>query len=244
VCVSNSTCTPSSATSAVCPTSTGHALSPDFDPVEIEEEFDGCRLCWALSPAGQRVRANALLALSDEYAVVPALGSLVDGHVLVVSRQHRGSMATLDAEELERLPVQLHAVLRGLRAAGLRWTIFEHGASYSRGPASSCIAHLHLHVLPLQFDLAAEIESRLRVPALHLASFTDLANHKDVGGYIFVTNALGRNHLFMPEAYSSQYVRQVIAARLGRASSWDWRQFPCTDRSLRTVARFGQVDGA
>jgi hypothetical protein len=44
-----------------------------------------------------------------------------------------------------------------------------------------------------------------------------------------------------PLAYPSQYVRQVIASRLGMATQWDWRDYPRIEHNISILRKFRQV---
>jgi len=56
--------------------------------------------------------------------------------------------------------------------------------------------------------------------------------------YIYVKHTDGKQFVLRPEVYFSQIVRQVLSAKLGQHSCWDWRRSPFEDNCLQTLKSF------
>ena len=83
---------------------------------------------------------------SENFSVLPAIGSCCDGYVLMLPKAHLMSFGLLSAEldnEFENLVERITSYLR--HKFGLDVVIFEHGAKSSRSRAGSCMDHAHLH---------------------------------------------------------------------------------------------------
>jgi hypothetical protein len=60
------------------------------------------------------------------------------------------------------------------------WAVFEHGSTLGSGVKACCIDHLHVHMIPLDDDLAADIAHRTSTPAVALRSLGDLLSEGDL----------------------------------------------------------------
>lgn len=208
---------------------------------EIADDHEGCRLCWALSDAGQRYPVNSVLYSTERYALIPALGALVPRYVMFVAKDHRHSAATLPGPELDELERDLEAVIALLerRFPRSQWAVFEHGTTLHCGVKACCVDHLHLHLVPIDFDLTAELARRLQCPPRELGSLAELAAlHGQGANYIYSRSVDGKNHVFTPDSYSSQLVRQIIAARVGRENAWNWIYHPIEESTVETLRAF------
>jgi diadenosine tetraphosphate (Ap4A) HIT family hydrolase len=207
---------------------------------EIRGNFDSCRLCWAISKMGQRFPSNIALYSTEEYVVIPALGSLVSGYVLLVSKEHHESVASLEKEDALVLEQQLNKLLDLLKNISSNWVVFEHGSTQPTGLKSCCVEHLHLHLFPLDFHLATDLSERLSSPLIPVSSISDLP--KLIGiqpcNYLFIRDVDSKQYLLKPTIYPSQYVRQVLAANIGIPHLWDWREHPQQDVVISTINIF------
>ena len=73
-----------------------------MDPVESSEDL--CALCSAVADATRYTEPflyNSKLFESDRFVVVPSLGPLVPGHVMIVSKEHRESLASVGPAALK-----------------------------------------------------------------------------------------------------------------------------------------------
>ena len=199
--------------------------------------FDGCRLCWALSPKGQLSHHNTILLETDDYVVMPARGSLTPGYLMLVSKEHRGSLASLQPGEANEFPRQFDSVMRVIKQVSTDWTAFEHGSLEDHAKAC-CIDHLHVHLLPLGFDLTEAVGARLK--SVIDRGPSDKPPWMDTtlsGNYLWVMRN-GRHAVFSAEYYPRQLVRQIIAERLDIPGVWDWREHVHPLNTRNTILKF------
>jgi hypothetical protein len=118
--------------------------------------------------------------------------------------------------------------------------VFEHGTTLQCGVKACCVDHLHLHLVPQDMDLTAELERRLQCAPRPIASLTELEqlNGEGLANYIFSRNPDNKSYVFTPEFYSSQLVRQIIAARVGRENAWNWIDHPMEESTVQTLRDF------
>jgi diadenosine tetraphosphate (Ap4A) HIT family hydrolase len=188
------------------------------------------RFDFILNPqaSGRPAIENTVLFETRFFAVVPSLGSLVPGWLLLVPKRSvlNCSMLT-DGEiiELESLVGQLSII--GKRFPG-RVYAFEHGASRTGSLTGCGVDHAHMHLVPLEFDLLA---AALETPGVVWNEPTHGGIAKQVTTckeeYVAVYDIdrelgiLGR-----PSGQCSQWVRKIIASKLNRSNEWDYHTAP------------------
>ena len=104
---------------------------------------------------GSDLRQDTVLYEDEHFFIVPALGALLAGYILLISKDHIGSMCFLSKENKEKLKVileKLSAIY--LARYGFTPLLFEHGATYNEvNKSACCVDHAHIHVVPHQFRL-------------------------------------------------------------------------------------------
>ena len=180
--------------------------------------------------------------ITDEtvsFVAFPSLGAMVPGWLLVVPRRAILSLRELTAEEFTELDAFVEHLRTRLRPFGGRVQLFEHGNSTANGPVGCGVDQAHLHVVPLPFDLIdAAIASRdtniswtERHGAVSFASVIPPCG--EYVGLLRPDDGLGLAGVMTDPA--SQWVRRLVAERLGRGSAWDYRTNPDLSNLLRTV---------
>ena len=177
---------------------------------------------------------RALMA-TDEAVVMPALGAIVPGHVLVVPRRHVRSVQLLDeASRTDFIHLLRDASTRIERAVGQEVTVFEHGASVAgSGPRSACSEHAHLQVLPGAFDQGAKLQGSVCYSSV--AEFCSAEPPFDP--YLMIREP-GKQTLVARDMGISQYFRREILTGAGEPDNWDYWLFPREENMRATFAMF------
>lgn len=176
------------------------------------------------------------------------LGPLADGHALLVTEQHYPSAADMDPEITHWVDV-VDAALRAVYTREFEaFAMFEHGRTghcLRSRPGERLCHHMHVHFLPLPFDLGAlsgfkQCES--------WTSWQDVvALGREADGYV-ITNSMAVGRRFFPVSHGlpPHFLRTQIAEALGAGERADWERFgvlPDGERLAReshaTVARLG-----
>jgi hypothetical protein len=172
---------------------------------------------------------DQVLARGPGFNLLPPLGMLTPGHLLVTAEEHLLSMAELGARHLVDLASWLTYILGILSKPFGHYLFFEHGNS-RRGNSAACIDHAHIHLLPLADCMSRELESAL--PWIALPDYQHLAGYVGLS-YVFLGS--DGQHLVHPSSsLQSQWIRRK-AANVLRRDDWDWCLTRDSDELERTL---------
>jgi diadenosine tetraphosphate (Ap4A) HIT family hydrolase len=159
---------------------------------------------------------------TEHFTVILDTAPLVQGHLLVVSKDHIPSLASsAPAGRQELIETKLETEDR-VRFAYGPCTFFEHGAfSFSRN-AGSCVDHAHLHIVPGIYDLSRPVSADF--PAA--AEYKDYAEALDsLRGkpYLLFGNDASRVTGTVAPVCATQYLRRLVAGLARAHHRWNWR---------------------
>lgn len=164
---------------------------------------------------------------TDNWLVMPTIGAFVPGYLLIITRNHYISIGACPAYyylELECLVKTIRELFKSIYNS--QAIAFEHGASSNYNKSGCCIDHAHLHILPSDIDILPDIKDDgfdiLPIETL------DMLKQQANGGksYIYYQDPDEKNFLVERGHVPSQYIRQIIACRVGKPEKWDWRRHP------------------
>ena len=172
----------------------------------------------------------------DDFAVVPSLGALVPGWLLVVPRVPAINFAELGQSARSALEQLLVDVRARLMMPNHTIYEFEHGSGHF-GSAMGCgLDQAHLHIVPLNFDL---VSAALAFGDSEI-SWSEIEDRDDPWKslpskceYILVRGA-SKTILGSVRRPTSQWVRRVIAATIGLENEWDYKKFSGAENVMRT----------
>jgi diadenosine tetraphosphate (Ap4A) HIT family hydrolase len=172
------------------------------------------------------IRRVALEAAT--FAVLPSLGPLAPGHVLLCPKGHYRSFAALPRElhpGFEDLKQRLTGLLCATYGGPVHY--FEHGMASRGGRVVCTVEHAHLHAVPSFVDVWHCLNSEAGWEAVN----SGLDNLKlAVGGleYLYYELPDGKRYICraLPGEFESQYLRRIFARELGSPDKWDWRECP------------------
>jgi diadenosine tetraphosphate (Ap4A) HIT family hydrolase len=159
---------------------------------------------------------------TGRFRVIPSVGQITQGHLLVVPIRHLCALADLSKEhneELENICVEVRAILREEYGTCV---FFEHG---TRGAESGgCgIDHAHLHAVPVAADGVLDLLKR-EFRASKVSSFQHVKETIPAdASYLFFDDAAGDRYVFPVANLPSQYMRKLVADSMGK-TDWDWRE--------------------
>ena len=195
---------------------------------------EDCDFCVRISNPEYRQSAYdfMLLEKTADFHVVVALGALGPGHIMIVSNQHRSSVAQLP----DGARLGLESLIAKWRAQlSVRWgddvILIEHGSSRQIA-SGACIFHAHIQLLPSRLG-GSLIDADMR----RVASFKELARAYSRQGYLLI--GLGGELWVMPDpGVKSQHFRRLICQLQDRASEWDYLVYPqvgCMEQTYREL---------
>jgi diadenosine tetraphosphate (Ap4A) HIT family hydrolase len=158
------------------------------------------------------------------FAVIPSLGGLVPGHVILCPKEHYLSFASLPScldDECEHLILDLKRLLREIYSTDVH--MFEHGMATKGSRVLCTVEHAHLHLLPAPVSITNTLDA---YPNLAVGKgLAGLRNLVDMEEYVFYESPQEDRRLIRArdQLFESQYLRRVFAEALGHASDWNWR---------------------
>ena len=182
---------------------------------------------------------------TDNFVVVPTLGSLLPGWQLICPKQHQLN-ATLVSQEskLELVTLVEERVRLTADLYNKRVVVFEHGAIVDGSVVGCGVDHAHIHVLPVDFDFIKTIK-------LTEKSFQDLDNSENILDF-YLNHRIsdspywicsdGDETLFTSEMQpTSQFFRKVIAKELNKEACFDYKEHPHIENVIKTVSDFSDL---
>jgi ATP adenylyltransferase len=200
--------------------------------------MSNCRICSWLRAGGSTDVWNITLFESKNFVVVPSLGALVPGWVLLLPKVHYLSMGALppamvgEMEEIKRALIFPVASIYGEVCA------FEHGPGRAKRGVGCGVDHAHLHIVPVAFDLRGAVQSLLPPDVTWTeASFAErrqaFARGRD---YLYLEQPLlGKGRMAVHDRLGSQLFRRAIANHLGLADEYNWRDYPQITNIMSTI---------
>lgn len=181
---------------------------------------------------------------SDNFVVIPSLGALVEGWLLIVPKAHFISFRNLSAalldefEELKRHVVQVQQNLYGAICG------FEHGPAACNRTVGCGVDHAHFHLVPYSMKL-----TELATPFLPMnAIWYNCSVHqiklrvppdKD---YLYLEQPIGNGMVLSDDNIQSQVFRRGIADSEGISEQYNWRQFSQQENVIATIKRIGALE--
>ena len=193
-----------------------------------------CRLCVAVrdatTPGGSTFPYNRNLLETDRFVVLPSLGPFFVGHVMVVSKTHIASLASMGTAGIQEYD-HLAQLLR--RAPLLAEALEAEHGSTEMDKAGACVIHTHIHWIPGVCHCFEDIGKRLKVVDGKRLETLD----SDLLPYIF-TRTRRSQAVFDGRGLPSQTIRKILCDLMDRDDS-DWTQWPRLDLVADTIKAWG-----
>jgi diadenosine tetraphosphate (Ap4A) HIT family hydrolase len=170
---------------------------------------------------------NSKLLESGRFVVVPSLGPLLPGHVMIVSKTHLESLASMGPEALDEYNQLAVRVRSGPLLHEGNALEAEHGSTPG-DKAGACVVHTHVHFIPKMGAHLPAFKERLRIRGANLSGLP--MSHEP---YIFLRND-SEEVIFDARELPSQTIRRILCDVLNRDDD-DWMQSPRLDWVKETV---------
>jgi diadenosine tetraphosphate (Ap4A) HIT family hydrolase len=205
-----------------------------------------CTFCSELSAQAGRAPWNEFLIETENFAVVPSLGALVEGWLLIVPKNHYISMGALPLRlrgEADELECRVRALLIGQYEKPI--TMFEHGPSAANHGTGCGVDHAHLHLLPLDCDLLSLTEPFVQKSLPWKESgWEERSDAYRVGlDYLYLKTDERGSLLAVSEDFGSQVFRKAISSYLGVPEEFSWQNHPRISTVSRTIEDLRNVLG-
>lgn len=203
--------------------------------------MDVCKFCNKFNNNSSSSLINSydkILFESQNFVVTPTIGSLVDGWVLIISKNHLISVGQLSKLHYEELQFVVREVKRILQSNYNNVFVFEHGP-FSASQTTGCgIDHLHLHVVPLKFDLFEEAQKLSSFNWTSATLSTTKSYYSSKKSYLYIEIPSGEGYIATDANIPSQFFRKVIATKLETPNDFDWKLNVGWENIQKTITMF------
>jgi ATP adenylyltransferase len=181
---------------------------------------------------------NQVLHETAHFVVLPTLGMLVEGWLLIVPKKEHlnfGQLSSVEIEDYRQLTDYLHEFYRACYSEPV---VFEHGPAMARTSVGCGVDYAHRHIVPLDFSLigwAKELVKENWVCAPDSDTIQELAA---MGvSYLHIRES-GFDWIAVGENIGSQVLRKVIAVATSQSEKWDWKQYHFESNIESTIQAF------
>jgi len=201
-----------------------------------------CRLCSEILIQGPVW--NEPLFESPNFVILPSLGALVEGWLLLVPKKHFLCMGALTDSMAAEMHEMKHFLCSFLKQCYGQACAFEHGPSRANLSVGCGVDHAHLHVLPVAFDLSSAVTSFL--PEDILWSKAGLEECRDAFGrgedYLYLEQPIGVGRIATHQGFGSQLFRRAIATQIGAMNQFNWQEYPHLANVSATIEKVRKWD--
>lgn len=167
---------------------------------------------------GNKKIENTTIDETENFIIKLALGSLVRGYILIISKKHYCSMAELNDLEI----IEYKNLIQKYRNIffniyGKYLIVFEHGSISADGEGSSAsIVHAHTHIVNHNFSDEDKV-----IDYLNLKKTDRILKGKN---YIYYLSCKNEQFISYNFPNQSQLMRILIARDLEIEDKYDWRK--------------------
>ena len=184
---------------------------------------------------------DTLILETKNFIVVPTMGSLLEGWCLIISKFHVISTGALNDSFFTELNELIKHVKCSLNDLNKDVFVFEHGPSQPNQIVGCGIDHLHIHMVPVDFNLFEK--SKLYTPFnwVKVGCLTDTKNFfSQQLPYLYIQLPNEERYITTHQRIPNQFFRRVIASELGIADKYDWKLDYGTENIKKTLSVFSE----
>ena len=177
---------------------------------------------------------NTIIEETNNFLILPSIGSLVDGYLLIVSKRHVNSMANLSENEKKEYEFLINKYRNLFKKIYNKFPIiFEHGSPIlNSNMKASSVIHAHSHIVNHNFIDENSIIKKLKFKEMDNLKF--LSKDKNYIMYINSDNKYYITNDFKP---ISQIIRKIIAKDLGYENMFDWKKYEFLENIYSTIKK-------
>lgn len=180
---------------------------------------------------------NTIIYETDSFRVIPSIGALIDGYVLIVTKEHINSLCELNEEqkkEYESLIIKVSKTFEEIY--GKTPILFEHGTpDIVNSVRANSIIHAHSHIVNFEFENEKEIIKKYNFASVE--SFNDVKNEN----YIFFKNNNDEKFVTYQFDSVSQLMRILIANEVNKERQYNWREFDLKENIIAMLDKMKEI---
>lgn len=182
---------------------------------------------------------NTIIYENSNFYILPTVGSLVDGYLLIVSKRHINSMSELNDNEKKDYIDLINKYKEIFYSIyGINPIIFEHGTPnpHNKMRANS-VFHAHTHIVNYNF-----LDNESIIKSLNFESVKDACDIANNKNYIFYMDNSGKCYVSYNFPSESQLMRKLMAKELGIDDKFDWRNNKFMNNITSTIKKMNIND--
>ena len=171
---------------------------------------------------------NKILFESDNFKVIPSLGSLVEGWLLVIPKEHYISYGEItDSMLLSELEKLISDVCKIVKNEYGDYIIFEHGPVIEKSFVGCGVDYAHIHIVPINLTLNKIIELSDQNIEWHSAdNIKATSNYINKGQpYLYFKDNLNNSYIGTSSQIPSQFFRRIISKLIGKPEMFNWKDY-------------------
>ena len=178
---------------------------------------------------------NTIIDETANFLVLPAVGSLVEGYLLIISKRHLNSMAELSKEEKEEYQFLINKYRTLFKKYYFKYPIIflYFSPVIDSDIKANSVIHAHTHIVNYNFINEIDIIKQLNFKQINNLSY--LTKDKNYIMYINHNNTYYLSNNFEP---ISQIMRILIAKELGYEDKFDWKKDMFIENIIATIKKF------
>ncbi|KAA6344188.1 hypothetical protein EZS27_008159 [termite gut metagenome] len=189
---------------------------------------------------------NKRLYETENFVVIPSLGSIVEGWLLIVPKKYFISYGYIQLvplyDELELLIDYIGSFVKKIYGD---FVVFENGA-YCQNKLVGCgVDYAHIHIVPTTYNLINIIENEFEIyyDWKQIDTIKKSANYIcNDQPYLYYRSQQNESFITTNENIPSQLFRKALALAMGVRDEYDWKNNPFTENIYKTIDAYVILD--
>jgi diadenosine tetraphosphate (Ap4A) HIT family hydrolase len=179
---------------------------------------------------------NRVIKQTKHFFVVPTIGQIVPGSLLILPIWHYETFAQVPKQWL----LELSTLISEIENTYFKDStlLFEHGAKKSSN--NSCgVYHAHIHLIPVKESII--VEDLLGTNISHSVTLQEAFKElESKSNYILSRDKNGDFYYSIggdpnKEEFKSQYFRKWLVSRFASDRNWDWKRYDFIEKDILTI---------
>ena len=188
---------------------------------------------------------NRKLYETESFAVIPSLGSIVEGWLLIIPKKEIISYGYLQSTalyyELESLIASVGGFVRELYG---NFVLFENGACCQNKLVGCGVDYAHIHIVPTEYNLISIIEDKFEIyyDWKKADTIRESANYiSNNQPYLYYRTQQNESFITTNENIPSQLFRKALAYAMGVKDKYDWKNHTFNENIYKTINVYGNA---
>lgn len=187
-----------------------------------------CKFCEFIEQSdAQRDFFNKSLLETENFLVIPSLGSYVQGWLLILPKSHVINIGALPMSQYDEFAGLLSAVKRIMQANYNGYTIFEHGPAYKGSTVGCGVDHAHMHIVPIDFEYQQSCHDA-GLSKINNIDEDDFRTQKRLSNsripYLYIKRKNTKSEFYTGEEIPSQFFRKIMAKEVDKEFFYDYKK--------------------